>query len=243
MKFSYLICHSNTSSYRENNLKALIKYIRQNFKNVEIIVAEQGNSISVIDSVDIHVFNHNDGLFERSKLLNLAVKNANNEYLIIGDNDLIVDVDSINKSIDLLNEYDAINPYSVVRDIPENITNEYINNMDMNILKDQGTYRESIVFAGGMLAIRKSSYIKIGGYDENVIGWGGEDDLMTIKISNLLKYTSLESVSYHLYHDRGINGVPYHEHYDKNVEILTKVQNMNMDELIEYSKQGCKVFV
>lgn len=242
MKFSYLICHSNTSSYRDNNLKCVIKYIRKNFENVEIIVAEQGTIKSNIDDIDIHVFYNHDGLFERSRLLNMAVKSSTNEKIVIADNDLIVDCLAITKSLDMLDEYDTVNPYNVVMDLPEYITQQYITTGDIQKITDQGTYRDSIVFAGGMLIINKSAYIKIGGYDENMIGWGGEDDILTIKILNLLKYISIESVSYHLFHDRGINGVPDHVNYENNLNILYRVNNMTHEALIEYAKESSNKF-
>lgn len=242
MKFSYLICHSNTSTYRENNLNALIKYIRKNFNNVEIVVAEQGTTKSDIRDIDVHVFNRVDGLFERSKLLNLCVKSAKNEKLLIGDNDLIVERNSIIKSLELLDQYETVNPYHIVRDIPENVSKEYILNGDVDILKNTGSIRDSIVFAGGMLAINKSAYIKVGGYDEGMIGWGGEDDIMSIKITRILSHMSLQSTSYHLYHDRVINGKPFHEHYEENVKLFMKISEMNDRELREYCKIASESF-
>ena len=42
-EFTYIICHMNTSEYRQRNLDAVIKWLRGLYLDrVQIIVAEQG---------------------------------------------------------------------------------------------------------------------------------------------------------------------------------------------------------
>lgn len=235
--FSYVICHANTSEYRATNLKALVKYLRQNFgKDVEIIVSEQGLIKSEIEDIDTHMFFEDDGLFQRSKVLNNGVVAANHEKIFIGDNDVILSVDAVKNTLKLLEEYEAVNPYDKIIDLNEYDSGNFKLFLNLYFENNWNT-RPSIVFSGGCFAIQKKSFIRIGGFDENIIGWGGEDDALTYKISALTRYIGNDSTAYHLYHDRGVNGLPYHAHYDKNVEILLKVSGMSTKELVDYCEE------
>ena len=58
-------------------------------------------------------------------------------------------------------------------------------------------------FAGGNVAIWRSDYERVNGYDENFVGWGGEDDDLRIrlrragvKIQSIVQWTH----TYHLWH-------------------------------------------
>ena len=214
-----------------------MKYLRNNFNDkIEIILSEQGTNKTEIDGVDIHVLFNDDGLFQRSKVLNNGVLAANYDKIFVGDNDVIIEVAAINKCLIKLNEYEVVNPYDRIADLSEAYSDNF--RLFLNLYFDNSSpMRDSIVFSGGCFAILKDTYIRLGGFDEDIIGWGGEDDAFTYKIAELTKYTGVDSLAFHLYHDRGINGVPYHCHYEKNVEILNNVSNMKVDELIKYSER------
>ena len=238
-KFSYVICHANTSEYRSNNLKSLVKYLRNNFgEDIEIVVSEQGYNKTEIEGIDRHVFFNDSGLFQRSKVLNRGVLACTHQKVFIGDNDVVIHIDSLKKTLKLLGEYEAVNPYNKIIDLSEHDSNSF--RMFLNLyFENNWNYRECVVFSGGCFAILKDVFIDIGGFDEDIIGWGGEDDALTIKIAALVNYIGNDSIAYHLYHDRGFNGLPYHEHYNKNVEILSKVSTMTIEELKDYCKK-CK---
>lgn len=232
-KSSYIICYSATSEYRTRNLNVLIKYIRKNFSNVEIIVAEQGSTKSTISDIDQHVFIESTGIFRKSELLNKAVMASNSEILILSDNDIILDVRSYDDMLKDLQEFQAVNPYYKVLDLPLDVTDRFIETLD-RIDDSRGTPRPSIVFAGGVFGIRRKDFCRIGGFDESFVGWGGEDDALTHKIYSLCTNKTLNYVSYHLWHDRNVNGTPHHEHYQKNLESLISIRSMGVDALVKY---------
>jgi hypothetical protein len=239
-KFSYVICHSNTSEYRETNLKSLIKYLRLNFKNeIEIVVSEQGPIRSQIADVDVHVFFEDSGLFQRSKVLNNGVMAATYKKVFVGDNDVLLNVEAINKTLSQLEEYEVVNPYHQIIDLSERDSINFKLFLNLHFENNWNT-RASIVLSGGCFAILKEAYVRLGGFDEDIIGWGGEDDAFTYKIAALTRYIGVDSLAYHLYHNRGINGTPNHDHYNKNVEILNKVSGMNIEELKKYC-EDCRV--
>lgn len=235
-KFSYIICHSNTSEYRYSNLKALVKYLRNNFKDdVEIVLSEQGYNKTELEGIDKHVLFEDNGLFQRSKVLNNGVVVACNEKIFVGDNDVILSVEAINKCVQMLDEYDSVNPYDRIIDLSEHDSNSF--KMFLNLyFENNWAVRDSTVFSGGCFAITRENYLKIGGFDENIIGWGAEDNVFTIKLEGLLSHITITSTAYHLYHDRNVNGVPYHAHYDNNLKVLARVSAMSFEELKKYAE-------
>ena len=233
LKVSYIFCHSATSEYRVRNLDVLVKYVRKNFSNVEIIVAEQGKVKSTISGIDKHVFIEGEGIFRKSELLNSAVLESSAEIVILSDNDIILDVRAYDEMLEKLKEFQAVNPYTVVLDLPIDTTNKFVETLG-DIDPRNGTPRPSIVFAGGVIGIRRKDFCRIGGFDECFVGWGGEDDALTHKINLLCSHITLKYTAYHLWHDRNVNGTPNHEHYQQNVASLIKIRAMVINALVRY---------
>ena len=84
--------------------------------------------------------------------------------------------------------------------------------------------------------------MKIGGWSEDFIGWGGEDDFQTIKVHHFLKWTELKAKCYHLYHGRD----PIDQkQYQKTLQLLQKSKSMSKEEIqktivMSQSKIGMK---
>jgi predicted glycosyltransferase involved in capsule biosynthesis len=223
----------NTSEYRQRNLYAVIKWLRGLYLDrVQIIVAEQGSVKSKIKHIDNHIFYKNTGLFHKSKILNDASFKSKSDKLIFADNDIILDEKCIKDMINALDTYEAVNPYDKVLDLSEECTNKFISNFE--IVTTDSSYRQSIVFAGGVFGMQKRAFNKIAGFDEGILGWGGEDDTISHKIHVLCNKIELISTCYHLYHDRNVNGMPFHEHYDENVNLVIKIRSFSDSELVNY---------
>ena len=67
-----------------------------------------------------------------------------------------------------------------------------------------------------------------------MVGWGGEDDVMTHKIKTILKkYKKVDLKIHHLYHlAESVNDNAYRN----NIKILMDVESMGKYELLEYYK-------
>ena len=90
------------------------------------------------------------------------------------------------------------------------------------------TDHQKINICGGMTIFRRSSYLSIGGYNEDFIGWGGEDDYQAIKVKTLLKWYELPGRCYHLFHERE---APDMKWYQRNIQLLNKLRDMKPDEM------------
>ena len=233
-QFTMIINHRNTGEDRYKNLYAVTEYFFNLFRNsIEIIVVEQDDLPKIKgNNYFRHVYAFNDGLINRSWGFNVGLTVATHNKIIFNDNDIFISKQAILDTLHRLNDVDTINPYTKVIDMSRMGTDEFIKNY--NISDGERRERQGINFSGGMLAFNKDALIKIGGWDEGMRGWGGEDDLMTHKITNMCTYGQLDNVAYHLYHERFQNDTSMHSHYQSNVEQLNSIRGLNREQLFEY---------
>ena len=113
-------------------------------------------------NIKIYIIEQEDGKkFNRGKLLNIGIKLAKNiEYYIFHDVDLIPD----KSLLEYYNTYPS-KPIHIAR-----------------LWKDKYTY---YTFFGGITSISKTMILKANGFPNNFWGWGGEDDALYNRISNL----------------------------------------------------------
>ncbi|MCA9194412.1 MAG: hypothetical protein KDB03_21730 [Planctomycetales bacterium] len=83
---------------------------------------------------------------------------------------------------------------------------------------------EFVCFCGGLFMMRRNVYADLGGSDERFIGWGGEDDAMTIKLRRLVASprTLTQSSAFHLWHERSHESRYQHRHDQQYVALLQK---------------------
>ena len=78
---------------------------------------------------------------------------------------------------------------------------------------------------------RKDAMIRVGGFCEDFIGWGGEDDFQSFKTKMFLKWTESPAVCYHLWHAKVVPDMMY---YQRNLQLLNRLVNMKPDEVQKY---------
>jgi hypothetical protein len=228
---SYIILHRDHSKNKDRtrNLLEVIKHVRSISSDVEIFVVEQDEKESgvcdLISSFNIkYKFLFNPGLFNRSWGFNYSAKNTHKTKLVFSDNDMLVDKYCFLKGIGCLNTFSIVRPYNgFSNDMTEEQTNEYITTKNINI----GTIRNIHNLSGGVIMFDKSSFLKIGMFDERFEGWGGEDDEMMANIYNyqsngVVTVATLDRQITHLYHSRAnINDGKTQPNYQKNVSYIT----------------------
>jgi len=247
--FSYIIPYRKSSNlYREKNLDNIIKYLL-NFKNIELIIIEQDDE-SKFDgklyknSNLKHIFTKYNGLFNRGWGLNVGINYSSNDVVFFGDGDVIINPYSIQ---DCINEikmgFEVINPINKSKDLSLYQSNLIINNGIINWNINTDGLDRNTNFTSEVVCFNKSSFYKIKYWPE-FEGWGGEDNIMTIKCKNFLKWKQLNYNGFHLFHERELNDGPNHPNY-KNIintisEFNRKPKNILLKELesIDISNLG-----
>lgn len=78
---------------------------------------------------------------------------------------------------------------------------------------------EHIPLCGGIVVLRSEAYEAVGGMDTSFVGWGGEDDALSIALirSGLTCGIRADGVAFHLAHPRPLASRYEHDRYTSNL--------------------------
>jgi len=218
IKFSFII----TFRFKPDRimpLKRTIDWI-SGFSGVELIIVEQ-DSHSKIGHLPLkgkHIFLKNAGTFNKCWGYNVGLKESTAPIVVFGDSDLVMNPNHFISALMETANYEVINPYKSVIDL-----NPEENNLNLDqIFQINRTGRgendhQKVPMCGGITIFRKESILKIGGWAEMFVEWGGEDDFQSLKVKNFLTYIELPNKCYHFYHQRGVTDM---NSYQRNLQIL-----------------------
>ena len=169
--------------------------------------------------------------FSRGKAINNGVSKATREIVFIMDTDFIFDKDIVEKAVDLIENRQApwIIPFNYVHHVNDELTSEILElPVDFHLAgRDMQVNRHLHQGLGSMCCMLKDDFERIGGFDENVIGWGYEDNVFAHIANTLIgNYVRLDVPILHLWH-------PYLSYYkndeikEKNKQYFLKVAQIN----------------
>lgn len=191
--------------------------------------------VPTLDAADDELFSnvrlvhaYNPGAFNKSWGLNVATRFARTPWLIFADADLMLPA-GLDETLDLVARgIEVVKPYNRLLDLSENETRDLDHGVMPNAIIDPhagGSGRkhlgEHIVLAGGIFAIQSGTYARLGGFDERFLGWGGEDNAMTLKIQRARpSVVQLDAAALHLFHPRDTDKLQSSPHYPSNLRLL-----------------------
>lgn len=227
--FTFIIGYRHKQD-RLNNLKRTIDWVN-GFSNVQLILVEQDkhSKISQLNLRCEHIFVKSNMPYNRSWAFNVGLKYSKSQIVVFGDSDLIMNPDDFINGLKAMSEFEMVSPYSSVVDLTPQETGLAFEQITKISRPGRGENdNQKINISGGISIFRKESILKIGGWSEDFIGWGGEDDFQTIKVHNFLKWTELTAKCYHLYHNRETLD---QKNYQRTLQILQKAKTLNKEEL------------
>jgi len=219
MKTCFIFVYRESNTNRKNNLEKVLINMPSEY---EIIVVEQDIKQHFLSSI----FVYNAGLFNRGWGFNVGALKTNADVLVFSDCDLLIQKEDINKCLDKIKEVDVVDPKGFIIDLAENETVE----------NNTKRYRTSFDLAGGIVFFKREAFFKINGWDEDLRGWGVEDNVMTIKIKKLLTFCKINCVLHHLFHSDRVKNARNQDFYRKNYSIFKKIKSLTYDQLTEYYK-------
>lgn len=230
LSFSFVILYRHKDLTRFANLKRVIEWANS-FSESEVILVEQDthSKISHLNLPVRHIFTKSKMPFNRSWGFNVGAKAAKSDVLVLTDCDLMMDPYKFIEALRLISTYECVSPYSSVIDLDAQESNGRLDQiMSINRPGRGETDNQKINICGGMTMFRKEAFLRIGGYNEDFVGWGGEDDFMAIKVKNFLSWHEQNARCYHLFHERE---APDMKWYQRNLQLLQKLGGMKSDEI------------
>jgi hypothetical protein len=228
--FSCIILYKHNIQ-RWNNLKRVLEWINS-FSGAEVILVEQDthSKIGHLNLPAKHIFTKTNMPFNRSWGFNVGLKNTNSEVVVFTDCDLIMDPQEFINAVKMTAEYEMVSPYSSVVDLQPNESDLPMETIFKINRPGRGeTDHQTVNICGGITIFRKESILRIGGWCQDFIGWGAEDDFQTIKVENFLSNYEQKGRCFHLYHDRE---APDQKWYQRNLQLLQKYKKLNKNELV-----------
>lgn len=206
--FSFIITHRNSNVERELNLHSIIKWIGFLKCKYEIIVIEQDDTskISNLSSDVNHIFAYNPHLFSKAWGMNIGIRKAKFDTFVFQDSDCFFEISEMNsfltdfKSKDY--EWGSPNKYVYTRLTKDESIQARENIMSFS--KERPTKLKGTVMTGGIFAAKKNAIYDIKWWDEDFIGWGGEDSAIASKLGRYKKrQLRHDAIGYHLWHPSG----------------------------------------
>ena len=228
---------------RRDNLLAVLRWLEQ-WPLLEVIVFEQ-DSVPRVDPPAAPgnrrmLFGYNPGPFNKSWGFNVAARQTARPILMFADADVVVG-SSLESAIELCrNGVDAAKPYRRIVDLTADESRRvrngdwtFVPQRPAQALPNREAQQEFVVFGGGVFVIGRGPYLTLGGFDERFVGWGGEDDAMTIKLRRVgMRLAECgERPALHLWHPREAETTHAQPHYAANRQLLAYYAAYGDDEL------------
>lgn len=197
-----------------HNIKA------QKFPAIEIIMVEQDSGTHVhlkyFESVQyvLAILPPNTP-FAKAYAFNVGVAKVTTDKIILHDGDMLVQDNYAQIMHDLLCKYDAVH-------IGKNVI--YLNYDSTNYVAQHGKLDHHLVaekmvgyYEGGSLGIRYNSYVDIGGFCEEFVGYGVEDCEFFNRVLHNTNFFNERSIDLlHMWHSRTSGWI---EHHSRNKKI------------------------
>ena len=206
----FIITHRSISQERSENLEFILKWINAlNVKSNIILIEQDSNSLLKIDFLKYntkHIFAKNSNLFCKSWGMNIGIKNSNNDNIAFCDSDCFLEVTNMNL---FLNEFINGNYDYGTPNMQCHMTNELDRRfllktvLHENIRCMHKPIAAPTIFptTGGIFCAKRSAINKIKWWDEDFVGWGKEDNAMSVKFrAHNMKLWRKDYMLYHLWH-------------------------------------------
>lgn len=237
---------------RFENFKLIIEYIRKYF--ITNILVVECDKQSYLDKLVYTTYNTNekyifisdeseDELFNKSKILNVALKNIQTEYIIFYDIDIIANVNDIydgytkvvkNNNIIFVPHNRKFYKVSRIyfKDMQENLNYDLLYNAKNGIKYIDFRNPKNSNFTGCVFISTLKSILSVGGFNETMNGWGWEDEEIYNRLNRfgfVFKYSN--NPVFHI----------NHKIYNRYISLLN--DNINSSLLkseMEKNKHKCK---
>lgn len=217
---------------RRANLDAVLRWL-EGTPDLEVVVVEQDAHPRLLPPLAhpgarvVHAYHA--GPFNKAWGLNVGARHAGCDVLLFGDADVIVPGNLSVAAAHCAVSMQVVKPYRTLVDLTPDETRIVrergpgaLPPVDAAARRDRDAIGERLALCGGWFAMRRDAFAAIGAFDERFVGWGGEDDAMTMKVE-LARLSTCEldpGPALHLWHPRPQATTEGHAHYAANLALL-----------------------
>lgn len=243
---SYILTwRDNADPLRRANLVAVLTWLRS-FALAEVVLVEQdlAPTLGALPEAAQHprlkrVFAYNPGPFNKSWGFNIGLRASSGSVLVFGDADVLCR--ELAQAVAACRAgAAAVRPFTGLRDLDAE-RSAWLRE-DLSCLsdpsfpgqaQDRSALGEQAPYCSGIVALQRGLVARVGGWDERFLGWGAEDDAMTVKLqrAGVPLQVLQEASGFHLCHRRATgaadaatpgaaDGPHAHAHYADNLALL-----------------------
>lgn len=220
----------------------LLSVLRQSVMPLEVLIADDGSlketmelitEFKKIFPVPLHHIWHEDCGFRKTIILNEAIINANTEYIVQIDGDIIIHKHFIKNHLSLAKPCTFIEGSRVwlnkelsifsqekkkidfkwfLKGIKNRFNAMYIPFLMGFFTKPTHKIKAAVNTRGCNMSFWKKDCISVNGYNEDMIGWGREDSEFCVRLVNSgikkrkIKFAGIQFHQFHTIHSRnGLN--------------------------------------
>jgi len=239
-----IIPHFNANQYRERNLKFTLDYYSKNSPDTHIYLTEQVKSDAETSEVKpikenvshVKLFT-SDEHFRKSSLINLAMSVSQNNIIMMVDNDCILGVDELKNAEKNFKGHDIFFPYTDINFLNEGHTRQLIRTGKFKQRKQPFRLHMNR-YTGGVVMFSKLLFHTVGGFDDEIKGWGKEDDAFLTKCKRVAAKIGRpdgEHILLHLFHPpMGIVKYAKKPRFILNSEMLAVLKRMTEEDFLLY---------
>lgn len=239
-KFLYIYTFYSTDPCRLRNFKASIEQLKTVDPEADICIVEQNGLTEGLPEVTFHhKVDFDDTNFHKTALLNYAVQShpEYSHYVMI-DADSWIDAGVVDNIHNHCDDAPLVFPYETCVYLTEAQTRRKCRH---DIVDIPIRYNSNIPITrqtGLINCFSKETYDKVGGFDEEFVGWGAEDDAFVFKIRRVTGKRELRckgGAVLHLWHKK-VNDQSYLDglRYKKNRAYCSLMRRMTDDEFKRY---------
>lgn len=206
------------------------------------------------------LFVPNEHTYYRTRALNVGIKAADTDVVVSMDTDCLVKPEAIHACVKALTTDETLAtvawPYNgyfldVMGETRTKILNttynfnDIVNDLDGNLnMPLSSSYKnfhvrctdDKHLGTGGFVMFNRKRFLEAGGYNENFIGWGCEDNELVDRLTKLghktFRYSHPDAICFHLYHSSAQRAEnPF---FNQNSEEWHRVKDMTKEELQKY---------
>lgn len=238
-KFLYIYTFYSTDPCRLRNFTASIEQLKSVDPEADICVVEQNGFTTIPEVTFHHKVDIEDTNFHKTVLLNFAVKNhPDYTHYVMIDADSWIDAGVVDNIHNHCDDAPLVFPYETCVYLSEAQTRRKCRHESVDIPLRYNSNIPITRQTGLINCFSKETYQQVGGFDEEFVGWGAEDDAFVFKIRRVTGERELRckgGAVLHLWHKK-VNDRSYLEgvRYKKNRAYCSLIRRMTDEEFNRY---------